>query len=147
MQKSNNCQISYQVLFVKPIYDGQIWNLIYLWFSFLFCQFSFLHCQNRNLSLSHTRSHTAVFVVRPTRLWRVDGHFIGIRPNSMLALGSQLEGIGGERLQVLQQVGGGRLKVHFLLKGHKYKGTVEGHERTNHKVVLTTPQGLQKKTL
>lgn len=100
-----------------------------------------------SLSLSHARSNTAVFVVRPTRLWCVDGHFVGIRPNSMLALGSQLEGIGGERLQVLQKVGGGRLKVRFLLKGHKDKGTAEGHERTNRKVVLTTPQGLKKKPL
>lgn len=98
------------------------------------CQFSFLHCQKGTLSLSlslkqtHTHSHTAytaVFVVGPTRLWRVDGHFVGIRPYPMLALGSQLEGIGGERLQVLQHVGSGRLKTHFLLKGHEDNGTVE----------------------
>ena len=43
----------------------------------------------------------------------------------MLAPGSQLEGVSGERLQVLQQVGGGGLKAHFLLKGHKDSRTVE----------------------
>lgn len=35
----------------------------------------------------------------------------------MLAPGSQLEGVGGERLQVLQQIRGARLKAHFFLKG------------------------------
>lgn len=34
----------------------------------------------------------------------------------MLALCSQLEGIGGEGLEVLQQVGGAGLKAHFLLR-------------------------------
>lgn len=37
----------------------------------------------------------------------------------MLAPGSELEGVGGERLQVLQQVGGGRLKAYFLLRGYE----------------------------
>ena len=72
----------------------------------------------------HTCSHTAVCAVRPTRLWRVNGHFVGICPDSVLAPGSQLEGVGGERLQVLQQVGGVGLKAHFLLKGNEDNRTV-----------------------
>lgn len=87
------------------------------------CQFSCLHCHNWKLSVflirTHTltHSHTAVCAVTPTCLRRFDGHLVGVRPDSMLAPGSQLEGVGGERLQVLQQVGGGRLKAHFLLRG------------------------------
>lgn len=86
---------------------------------------AFLHRQKWHISSSvkHalTRSHTALFVVGPTRLWCLDGHFIGICTNPMLALCSQLESVGGERLQVLQEVGGGRLKAHFLLQGHGKK--------------------------
>lgn len=96
----------------------------------------------------NTHTHTAVFVVEPTRLWCVDGHFVGIRPNSMLALGSQLEGVGGEGLQVLQQVGGGGLKAHFLLKGHKENGgTVEyaGCEKNKRKKVVTISTGCSKR--
>lgn len=55
--------------------------------------------------------------VGPTGLWRIDGQLVGICPNSMLALSSELEGVGREGLQVLQKVEGGRLKAHFLLKG------------------------------
>ncbi len=100
---------------------------MYLWFNFL-CLSHFCIVKIETLSLKHThaRSHTAVFAVGPTRLRRVDGHFVGVRPNPMLALGSQLEGVGGERLQVLQQVGGGRLEAHFLLKGCDDSGTVVG---------------------
>lgn len=73
-----------------------------------------------SLCLSHT-VFTMYFVVRPTGLWRVDRHFVGICPNSMLALGSQLEGVGGKRLQILQQVGCSWLKAHFFLKGQQDK--------------------------
>lgn len=120
--------MSYQMLFVTVC--GQIWHFTYLWLNFL-CVCLIFALSELKLSLKHThththiRSHTAVFVVGPTRLRRVDGHFVGVRPNSMLALGSQLEGVGGERFQVLQQVGGGRLEAHFLLKGREDNGTVE----------------------
>lgn len=47
----------------------------------------------------------------------------------MLALSSELEGVGREGLQVLQKVGSGRLKAHFLLKGDITKYRVESNER------------------
>lgn len=62
------------------------------------CQFHFcIVIIEAFLSLKHTthkRSHTALCAVGPTRLWCVNGHFVGIRPDSVLAPGSQLEGVG-----------------------------------------------------
>lgn len=95
-------------------YDGKILHYICLWLGFYlktnFCIVQIETCSS--LFLLNTFTHS-----RPTCLWCVNGHFVGVRPNSMLAPGSQLEGVGGERLQVLQQIRGGRLKAHFFLKG------------------------------
>lgn len=46
----------------------------------------------------------------------------------MLALSSELEGVGREGLQVLQKVGIGRLKAHFLLKGDIAEYRVKSNE-------------------
>lgn len=73
---------------------------------------------------THT-SQPAVCLGTPTCLWRVNGHFIGVRPNSIFALGSQLESVGGEGLQGLHQVGGGRLKAHFSLKRGKNRKEIQ----------------------
>lgn len=71
------------------------------------------------LDHTHARTHTGkIFcpLIGPTCLRCVDWHFVGVRAHSVLALCSQLEGIGGEGLQVLQQVGCAGLKAHFLLR-------------------------------
>lgn len=95
---------------------------MYLWFSFCGSSHFWIVRMETSVSQAHTHCTHTVFVVGPTCLWRVNGHLVGVHPNCMLALGSQLKGVGGERLQVLQQVRGGRLKAHFRLKGQRDSG-------------------------
>lgn len=47
----------------------------------------------------------------------------------MLALSSELEGVGREGLQVLQKVGSCRLKTQFLLKRDITEYRIESNER------------------
>lgn len=84
----------------------------------------FLHCPNKAWPFFTHSIQTPQHAAELTRLRRVDGNLVGICTNAMFATGSQLESVGWERLEVLQQVGGCRLKAYFLLKGeHDDVGT------------------------
>ena len=54
-----------------------------------------------------------------TCLGRVGGHLVGVGPDAMLAASRQLEGVGGEGLEVLQEVRGGGFKGHLLLQAKR----------------------------